>query len=334
MNIHKCTTCNKSFNKKEKLHCHIANKLCKLDIYKCKLCNKSFTTDNSMYRHMKHNCKIKKKDDEEKNKIYEKLLKLEMDNLKLENDNKRLLKLEKTTRKIINENKKLKQEMKQLKTVKIVHNIKDNIFNVNNGIINHITLVGYGKEDISKLDKKDMLRVLQNGYNSTIKLAEVLHFNPKYPEYHNVYISNMKDKYAMMYDGTNWTLTIKDELINKIYDDKKNYIEENLDDFLSSLTPSRRKALERWLETDDSDSKIKEIKENIKLLLYNKRNIPLNTINDKKCIIDEDNATVCDLQILEIIDDVKEKVKTVKKKNIPQVNKKNKKVRANKKKDM
>jgi hypothetical protein len=38
----------------------------------------------------------------------------------------------------------------------------------------------------------------------------------------------MKDKYAMMHDGTNWTLTTKEDLINKIYDDKKNYIEENL----------------------------------------------------------------------------------------------------------
>lgn len=34
---------------------------------------------------------------------------------------------------------------------------------------------------------------------------------------------------------------------------------------------SRKRALERWLETDDEDEKIKQIKENIKLLLYDSR---------------------------------------------------------------
>jgi hypothetical protein len=38
----------------------------------------------------------------------------------------------------------------------------------------------------------------------------------------------MKDKYAMMYDGKQWTLTTKEDLITKIYEDKKSYIEENL----------------------------------------------------------------------------------------------------------
>ena len=132
------------------------------------------------------------------------------------------------------------------------------------------------KEDISRIDKKDLIRAIQYGYDSTIKLTEALHFNPNYPEYHNVYITNMKDKYAMMFDGKDWNLTMKDDLINKIYDDKKNYIEENIDDFIDSLTPSRKKALERWLSTDDNDDRIIKIKNEIKLLLYNKRNVILD----------------------------------------------------------
>ena len=100
----------------------------------------------------------------------------------------------------------------------------------------------------------------------------------------------MKDKYAMMYDGENWNLTMKDDLINKIYDDKKNYIEENLDDFVDSLSLSRKKALERWLTTDDNDDRIYKIKNEIKLLLYNKRNLIMDkqdeiTIGSKKSVV-------------------------------------------------
>jgi len=34
----------------------------------------------------------------------------------------------------------------------------------------------------------------------------------------------------MMYDGKDWTLLTKTELVDKIYDEKKNFIESNLDD--------------------------------------------------------------------------------------------------------
>jgi hypothetical protein len=44
---------------------------------------------------------------------------------------------------------------------------------------------------------------------------------------------------------------------------------------VKSLPLSRKKALERWLDTDEDDMKVKRIKENIKLLLYNSENIAI-----------------------------------------------------------
>jgi hypothetical protein len=162
----------------------------------------------------------------------------------------------------------------------VVKNIHNGVVNINRGTINNTTnqivLVGYGQEDLSKLGKNELIKIFQNGYNSTLRLTEAVHFNPKYPEHHNIYISNIKDKYAMMFDGNKWTLTMKEDLINKIYHAKKNYIKENLDDFTNSLSVSRKKALDRWLETDDEDIKISKIKNDIKLLLYNKRDLIMN----------------------------------------------------------
>ena len=162
----------------------------------------------------------------------------------------------------------------------INNNTTNNTQNINNGIVTHVNLIGYGKEDLSKIDKKEILKAIQFGYDSTIKLTETMHFNPKHPEYHNIYITNIKDKYAMMFDGKDWNLTMKDKLINKIYDDKKNYIEENIDEFIDSLSASRKKALERWLVSDDDDERINKVKNEIKLLLYNKRNLIVDTQYD------------------------------------------------------
>ena len=268
---YKCNGCDKQFVNKQCIDYHNTRAVCKNKIsdHLCKFCGHRFTTKTSLYRHIRISCKVKKRNEKEKNEIYERLLKLE------------------------EENGKLKEEMMQMKK-EIKYTKKKTIINtnngmINNGTINNITLVAYGNEDISKLDKSDILKALRSGYHSTIKLTETIHFNPKHPEYHNVYITNMKDRYAMIYDGINWTLTIKNNLINKIYDDKKNYIEDNLEEFVDSLSVSQKNALERWLDVDDCDDKIHDIKERIKLLLYNSKHIPIETTENIELNILKDN---------------------------------------------
>ena len=286
-----CNKCKKTFTTKVNLQYHKKHKACNLSTkIKCDNCDKTFTTQPSMRRHMMKSCKNKDICTDEKQQIYEKLLELqhEIDTLKIKSE------------KIEMENIKLKNEIKQGNTLSqdrllgsiyerntnIVNNASivaannNGVIATNNGTINNIILVECGKEDISKIDKTDILNGIKSGFYSTLNLTDTIHFNPKYPEYHNVYISSMKNKYAMMYDGSDWTLVMKDDLIDKLYDEKKNYIEENLDDFLDSLTKSQRKALDRWMDMDEGHAKIKEIKDKIKLLLYNKRNIPLFKTND------------------------------------------------------
>lgn len=109
-----------------------------------------------------------------------------------------------------------------------------------NSITNNIVLVGCGKEDFSKIDKNDLIKAIKTDSIPLLILLATIHFNPKYPEYHNIYIPNMKDKYAMKYNGHSWELVTKNDLIDTIYDDKKNYIEENLDDFINSLNKSQK----------------------------------------------------------------------------------------------
>jgi hypothetical protein len=213
---------------------------------------------------MKHSCKIRKQEEEKKLDILNRLILLEEKNKTLEEKNKVL------------ENEIIK--IKNKKTNITNNNITTNNGAINNGTVinNHINLVAFGREDMRKIDTKDILKVLRKGYDSTLRLTETVHFNPKYPEYHNVYITNMKDKYAMMYDGKSWNLTIKEDLINRLYDDKKDYIEENVEDFVKFLTKSQKNALDRWANTVEEDKKIKRLKERIKLLLYNSRDLPIN----------------------------------------------------------
>jgi hypothetical protein len=273
MKFHICIDCEKSFKQKSHLDYHVTNKACKDMKYNCTFCNKGFTTDTSMYRHMKHTCKIKKAKECEKEMIYEKLLELEEQNKKYAEENELLKK-----RVEMIENGTSASKMSGINV-----NGNGNVINMNN-ITNNYVLIGYGKEDLSKISRNEMFKGMKEGFYSTVSLLDVVHFNPEYPEYHNIYISSMKNKYAMMYDGTNWTLVMKDYLIDKIYKDKKNYIEDNLDDFFDALTVSQRNALDRWMNTDDEHVKIREIKDKIKLLLYNKRGIVTDSLNSNQIV--------------------------------------------------
>ena len=225
--------------------------------FSCKYCNNSFTQKNNMYSHIKNRCKVKKEEDNNRENIFDRLVQLE------------------------NENKELKNTVNQIKTnINNCSNITNTINNSGTITNNNIVLIGYGMEDIKKIDKNDILKSLKRGFYSTIHLTEAVHFNPKYPEYHNVYISNIKDKYGMMYDGKDWKLLTKSELIDKIYNKKKDLIESEFDDFYFKLTQSQKNALERWMNTDDEHDKIKEVKERIKLLLYNKRKMVMGLKED------------------------------------------------------
>ena len=192
----------------------------------CKYCNKIFKYKCNLNVHVKNRCNVKKQLDGEKEGILKRLLSemqlLQQKNKELENKLNQM------------ENKNINHTSKK----KIMTNCNNNTQIVNDSVINNnntFVLVGCGNEDIMKLDKEKIIRAVGAGFYSTHRLTDLVHFDPDHPEYHNVYISNMKDKYAMMYNGTSWILTTKTELIDKLYESKKAFVEGNFDDFCKAL---------------------------------------------------------------------------------------------------
>lgn len=262
MTVYQCEKCDKNFSSKANLLYHTVNKVCSVEkSYRCNKCGTGFAHRSSRSRHEK-NC-----------------TNAQVDNESDDIDKKVLLQQ-------FEEMRRMNLEMMD-KIAKLENRDEiDRVTNVNNGsihngdvnTINNITVnvVPFGKEDLSKIDKNELLKVFRSGFNSALRLTETTHFNPKYPEYHNVYISNMKNKYAMTFDGDDWALVMKDDLIDKIYDNKRDYIEENMDEFINSLLPSQINALHRWLNVDDDHQYVQKVKNEMKLMLYNKRKMALD----------------------------------------------------------
>ena len=102
-------------------------------------------------------------------------------------------------------------------TINKAENIKNN--NINNTIDQsqtfNVQLVAYGKEDYDKLSDKEYQIIINKGFKSVQELVKTLHFNKNYPENHNIYISNLRDNYVMVYDGKQWEVKNRKETIEK-----------------------------------------------------------------------------------------------------------------------
>jgi uncharacterized C2H2 Zn-finger protein len=226
---------------------------------KCNYCEKVFSRSDSLNRHISGYCKVKKANDAKMEELMERLIKIE------ESDKKNKEKIEKL-------------EAENAKYHKIINNNTQN--NINHQTNNNITfkIKAYGTEDTSKITVSEYKRIFGRGMNSTPALLEKLHFDKNTPENHNVYISNLRDEYVLMFDGKIWRLKDREDALQQLYEDKSDILETKFEELIERLDEPTIKMFKRFLKIkDDDDEKIKVIKKELKKVLYENREMVMNT---------------------------------------------------------
>jgi hypothetical protein len=297
---YKCKICNKIFNKKYQYTNHSnrkypckSNEINKPKIgsqmlsngsqmipktdFLCGYCNKSFSKSANLNRHIKNTCKVKKRDDENKQKIFDSLIK-EMEELKHKVSEMDKLKkqIDKQEQEIIILKKKDKNKITNSNNT----NTNTNSNNINSN--NNINLIAFGKETLDKINKQDLLDSLKKGFQATVELTKKMHFNPNIPEQHNVYTPSLKDNHSMIFDGIKWNAKPTETVIDELYDNKKAILIDCVEELNPKLNDTQQRSLERWQETLDDHKRIINVKKTCKLLLYNERDVPINTKKNTK----------------------------------------------------
>jgi hypothetical protein len=241
----------------------------------CKYCNKDFSRSFTLNRHLESFCKVKNNHENEKEQIYQKLLK-ELDEQKIEVKKlKDLLKDKDSTIQQLTVHNNTKNTNNSNNSNNTINNN-----NSNNTINNNITINAFGKEDISYITDKDYKEIFYSSSKSVPKLISKIHFNKKYPENANIYISNLKDSYIMVYDGHTWNMSMKTDTIDEIFDSKIIHLDGIFEDLLGKLDPTVKKRFKRFQFNLEHSSIEHDIKKELKLLLYNSRMLALK--NKKK----------------------------------------------------
>ena len=212
------------------------------------------------------------KEKEEQKQQLEKVLK-NMEEMKI-NQDKLINEIEKIKKKTITKN------LQKANSIQNAEKIQNNTINNN---INNIKIIAYGKEDLSHIQEKDYKLILNKGFKSVPALMDSIHFNQNKPENHNIYISNMRDNHVLIYNGAEWQLKERNDILQEIVYNKTDILNEKFDELVAQLDEATVRKFRRFLDQKDDDNVIDNIKKDLKLMMYNKRKVVENTRNQLSC---------------------------------------------------
>jgi len=164
--------------------------------------------------------------------------------------------------------KKLKAENEMLKTQLSKSSNTTNITDNSNNIIFNFNLTPWNDPNLDGAEKyyKQAIKTL---FMSIPKIIELIHFNTKLPENHNICIRNYRTKLAKVFTGTEWKTMNEDQLITELVNTYERILEDWAED-----NPEHMKHIEKYNEIKERDGRQKveqEIRDEVKKLIYDKR---------------------------------------------------------------
>lgn len=234
MKQHTCELCHTIFNRKEHL-IHHTNKLRKCNIateFECEWCSRAFTTNFGLIRHLT-TCKVKCKQDDIERKIQE----------EIQLTNKRIEELE--------------AKCKRTEPITIQNTL-------------HV-LAEYGHEDLSHITLERITFVFSKSFSSVVECVKLIHFSPLAPQNKNICIKELNSRFAYVFCDGNWDAIGRKKLINILYYDICEYIEEKLDDLIDELDKTVVINIKRFLDKKYDEKETNIIKTELGVLLFNKR---------------------------------------------------------------
>ena len=226
----------------------------KSHLFKCKYCGKRYKYSQGLSKHIKYSCK-KSKDEDMKE-----LARL-MNEIKEQNElkDKEISILHKQIDKLTN----------KLQIQNINNNTQNNTLNnIQNNF--HIKLLNHSQTDYSHLSDKDYIHCMKQNNFCVKQLIEKVHFNDIKPENKNIYISNIKSNYIMLYKNDKWQIVNRKEQIDNLYEYNEFMLEEWYENY-KDKNNEMIKSFERYLKYKEDDEAINHIKQDILIMLYNNR---------------------------------------------------------------
>ena len=210
----------------------------------CRFCGKIFQHKQSKYRHEKLRCKFINKGNiniikEQKEELQEKDILIE-------------------------------QLLKQNNLLKSI-NKNDN----SEGDDANNSILSYNKTNKKFLTDEMISKCMEKQNMCVPEMIKLVHFNNVHPENRNIYISNLKTNYVMVYDGEKWIVENRDKMLDKLIHDNEKFMHKKLGEWYEESDNDKykrsMKKFHKYLNVNSNTNLIDNIKNELKLMFYNNR---------------------------------------------------------------
>ena len=84
---------------------------------------------------------------------------------------------------------------------------------------------------------------------------KMIHFNDDKPEFKNIYayITNLKDQYAYIFDGSKFIAVLKSDILEELVDNHIENIEYSADEYKEKLQPKTIEVLDKFVDKMNND---------------------------------------------------------------------------------
>lgn len=139
----------------------------------------------------------------------------------------------------------------------------------------HIRICPFGQENTRYLIEEGILKtILEEGKQQWQEVLRQIHFNQEHPENMNVYINNLQGQFAVVHDGTHFTMAEKRETLCQLSRKITRLIDENYKEL--GLSPTRQGRIERLLEDVAALRRVQiQLQNKLATVCYNKRDMAI-----------------------------------------------------------
>jgi len=138
---------------------------------------------------------------------------------------------------------------------KTLQKINNQLNNINNGSIINNTYVKFGELDYERiLNSKQVKNILNKQFKCLEESIKQIHFNDQLPEYNNIFITNMKDDIAYVFNGKQFISVRKNEMLNELIDSHVNEINLSLEKNKNKINEYYVNKIEEFLNKLNDDT--------------------------------------------------------------------------------
>ena len=172
------------------------------------------------------------------------------------------IQLEEQRQQLEKRDKQIEEQNYQIKELIKKTGINIETQNIQQNIHQNIKILAYNNTDISHLTDKDYLKCLKHSNFLYTTFNRANSFQSNKPENHNIYISNLKNNYVMIYNGSKWMINDREESIQNLIDEKESIIEQKLEEWIENgeQYPDIMKKFNRYIEKKENDKVLDKIK--------------------------------------------------------------------------